>query len=57
MFDWSMPFRLVGLIAGLVALAEILKILFRRWSPKSGQGRTAFTLVNSACATSWAWWV
>lgn len=47
-FDWSMPFRLVSMLAGLVLLAEILRIFFRRWNPKSNHARTAFTLANSA---------
>ena len=48
MFDWSMPFRLVGMIAGLVLLAELLHIFFGHWAPKTGRSRTAFTLANSA---------
>ena len=46
--DWSIPLRLLAMVSGLVALAEVLRIFFRRWSPKSQRGRTAFTLANSA---------
>jgi len=48
MFDWTVPFRLVAMIAGLVLLAEILRVFFRHWAPKTNRGRTAFTLANSA---------
>jgi len=47
-FDWSVPFRLAAMVSGLVLLAEVLHIFFRRWIPKTNRGRTAFTLTNSA---------
>lgn len=46
--DWSIPLRLLAMVSGLLALAEVLRIFFRRWSPKSQRGRTVFTLANSA---------
>jgi len=47
-FDWSAPFRLVAMLSGLAALAELLHICLNRWTPKSSRGKTAFTLMNSA---------
>lgn len=46
--DWTVPFRLIILISGLVLLSGLLREFFRRWQPKSSRGRTAFTLSNSA---------
>lgn len=47
-FRWGIPLQLITMISGLVALAELLHIFFHHWSPKSGKGRTAFTILSSA---------
>lgn len=46
--DWTVPFRLVMLVSGLTLAAGVLRLLFRRWAPKSSRARTAFTISNSA---------
>lgn len=46
-FDWSVPFRLITLFAGLFLVSALLRWFFSRWTPKSNRGRTVFTLANS----------
>ena len=46
--DWTIPFRLIMLISGLVFVNFLLRMLFRALSPKSKGVRTAATLVSSA---------
>lgn len=46
--DWTIPFRLIMLVSGLVLLSGVLSTFFLRWKPRSGHTRTAFTLANSA---------
>lgn len=40
--------RLVALASGLCAVSAAASLLFHHWLPKSGRGKTAFTLSNSA---------
>ena len=47
-FNWKIPFQLVAMAAFLALLSDILQIFFNHWTPKTGRGRTAFTLVGSA---------
>ncbi len=48
--DWTMPFRLAAMLAGLVLVGAVCGLVFGVWAPraKSGQSRTVFTLANSA---------
>ena len=47
-FNWNIPFKLVAMVAFLTVLADVLRFFFKLWSPESGRGKTAFTLLNSA---------
>lgn len=46
--DWGIPFRLVMLVAGLTMAAAVSSLLFNHWLPKTGQGKTMFTIAHSA---------
>lgn len=47
-FDWTVPFRLMAMIAGLILVSAVGGIFFQRLTPKSSQGKTMYTLLNSA---------
>lgn len=47
-FDWAVPFRLVAMAAGLSLASAVGRIFFERWIPKSSQGKTMYTLADSA---------
>lgn len=46
--DWGVPFRLVMLVAGLTMAAALSSLVFNHWLPKTGQGKTMFTIAHSA---------
>lgn len=47
-FDWSIPFRLVALIAGLSLAGAVCTMVLQRLAPESGHSKTMVTLASSA---------
>lgn len=47
-FDWSIPFRLVALIAGLSLAGAVCTLALQRLAPESGHSKTMVTLASSA---------
>lgn len=47
-FNWLIPFRLIMLVSGILIVSEVVNLILKHCSPKTGHGRTAMTLARSA---------